>query len=92
MMARHRMALTALLAQPHPQPAVLRVDILDRHAERRADPGERIDHQPDQGAIAQTGMCRDIDAVEQRALRKDRALRFAPTSPHVGARALNQPD
>jgi hypothetical protein len=60
-------ALAALLAQPHPEPAVLRVDILDRHAERRADPGERIDHEPDQGAVAQAGLRRDIDAVEQRA-------------------------
>jgi hypothetical protein len=40
--------------------------ILDRHAERRADPGEGIDHQPDQRAIAQTRLCRDIDAVKQR--------------------------
>ena len=31
---------------------VLRKDILDRYAERRADPGEGIDHEPDQGAIA----------------------------------------
>jgi hypothetical protein len=28
-MARHRVALAALLPQPHPKPAVLRVDILD---------------------------------------------------------------
>jgi hypothetical protein len=45
MVARHRMALAALLAQSHPQPAVLRKDILDRHAKRRADP---------------TGDCRDV--------------------------------
>ena len=65
-MARHCVPLAALLAQPHPQPAVLRVDILDHHAERRADPGEGIDHEPDQRAIAQAGMRRDIDAVKQR--------------------------
>ena len=64
--ARHRVALAAFFPQPYPQPAVLCVDILDRHAERRANPSEGIDHQPDQRAIAQTGMCRHIDAVEQR--------------------------
>jgi hypothetical protein len=32
-MARHRVPLAAFLAQPHPQPAVLREDVLDRHAE-----------------------------------------------------------
>jgi hypothetical protein len=66
-MARHRVALAALLAQPHPEPAGLRKDILDRHAERRADPGEGIDHEPDQRAITQTGRRRGVDAVEQRA-------------------------
>jgi hypothetical protein len=45
----------------------LRVDILDCHAECGADAGERVDHEPDQGPIAQTGMRRDIDAVEERA-------------------------
>ena len=52
--AGHCVPLAALLAQPHPQAAVLRVDVLDLHAERRADAGEGIDHQPDQGAVAQT--------------------------------------
>ena len=66
-MARHRVALAALLAQPHPQAAVLCERVLDCHPERRADPREGIDHEPDQRAIAQTGLRRDIDAVEQRA-------------------------
>src|SRR6476659_9862391 len=57
----------ALLVQPHPEAAVLRKDILDRHTERSADPGEGIDHEPDQRAIAPPGVRRDIDAVEQRA-------------------------
>jgi hypothetical protein len=48
--------LAALLAQPHPQPPVPREDILDRHPERRTALGEGVDHQPDQRAIAQTGM------------------------------------
>jgi hypothetical protein len=36
--------------------------MLDRHAERCAGPSEGIGH--DQRAITQTGMRRDIDAVE----------------------------
>jgi hypothetical protein len=39
----------------------------DRHAERRADPRERIDHEPDQRPIAQTDDGRRVDAVKQRA-------------------------
>ena len=65
--AGHRVPLAAFLAQPHPQPAVLRVGIFDRHAERRADPGEGVDHEGDQRAVAQARVRRDIDAVEQRA-------------------------
>jgi len=61
------MPLAALLAQLHPQPAVLREHVLDCHPERRANAGERIDHEADQRAVAQAGVCRDIDTVEQRA-------------------------
>ena len=50
-MTRHRVPFATLFVQPHPQPAVLRVNILDCHSERRADPGEGIDHEPDQSAI-----------------------------------------
>jgi hypothetical protein len=60
-------ALAALLAEPHPQAAVLRVDGFDCHTKRRTDPGEGIDHQPDQRVIAQASVRRHIDAVEQRA-------------------------
>jgi hypothetical protein len=65
--ARHRVSLAAFLAQPHPKAPVLCEHVFDRHPERRADAGEGIDHEPDQGAIAQPGVRRDIDAVEQRA-------------------------
>jgi hypothetical protein len=44
MVTRHPVPLAALLAQPHLEPTVLRIDILDHHTERRADPGEGIDH------------------------------------------------
>jgi hypothetical protein len=45
--------LAALLAQPHPKPPVLGEHVLNLHAERRADAGERIDHEGDQRAVAQ---------------------------------------
>jgi hypothetical protein len=40
---------------------------LDRYAERGADASEQIGYQSDQGAVAQTGDGRRVDAVEQRA-------------------------
>jgi len=64
--APHRVPLATLLVQSHPEAPALRNDILDHHAERSANARERIDHEPDQGAVTQTGVCRDIDAVEQR--------------------------
>jgi hypothetical protein len=63
MVTRHRVPPTALFSQPHRQPAVLRVDILDRHVERCADPGDGIDHHPDQGAIAQPGRIRRVSML-----------------------------
>jgi hypothetical protein len=39
-MARHLVTLAALFAQPHPQPPVLRVDVVDAHRERGADPAQ----------------------------------------------------
>ena len=51
--AGHFVALAALLVQPHPQAAVLHVNVLDLHRERRADAREGIDHEADQGAVAQ---------------------------------------
>ena len=45
-MARHRVPLAPLLAQPHPQPPVLRENILDRHPERRAAPSEQSPARP----------------------------------------------
>lgn len=60
------MALAALLVQPHPKPAVLDVNILHLHGERRADAGVGIDHQPDERAVAETNRRRHVNAVEER--------------------------
>jgi hypothetical protein len=47
--------------------AVLRERVLDLHAECGTNARERIDHEGDQRPIGQTGMCRDIDAIDERA-------------------------
>ena len=64
--ARHGVGLPALLAQSHPQPVVLHKHVLDLHGECSPDAGEAVDHERDQRPVAQPGMARDIDAVEQR--------------------------
>ena len=51
-MAGHGVLLAALLVQAHPKPPVLRIHVLDPHADRRADTREGIDHQADEGAVA----------------------------------------
>ena len=49
----HVVTLAPLLVQPHPEAPVLDIDILHPHGQGRTDPGEAVDHQPDQGAVAQ---------------------------------------
>jgi hypothetical protein len=58
------MASAAFLLQAHPEPPVLRVHVLDAHADGRADAGEGIDHEADERAVAQADDGRDIDRVE----------------------------
>jgi hypothetical protein len=65
MVAGHFMALAALLVQANPQAAILHVNVFNFHRERRADARERIDHQPDQGAVAQTNDGGCVDRVEK---------------------------
>jgi hypothetical protein len=66
-MAWHGVRLAAFLAQPHPEPAVLREHVLDLHAERGTDPREAEHHQPDQRPVAQPDRRGDLDTVDQRA-------------------------
>ena len=42
------MPLAALLMETRPKAPVLHEHVLDAHCQRRADPREGIDHQPDQ--------------------------------------------
>ena len=62
--ARQGDGLATLLAQVHPQPLVLDVDVLDPHGGGRPDPGEGVNHQPDQCPVAQACMATPVDAVE----------------------------
>src|ERR1022692_117879 len=50
---RHLVALAALLMQPHPPAATLKIPVLDIHARRSANARERVDHKRDEGAIAE---------------------------------------
>jgi hypothetical protein len=63
--AGHLVPFAALLMQSHPQTAILHTEVFDLHAERGANAGKGIDHQPDQGAVAQARDGRDVDRVQQ---------------------------
>ena len=65
MVARHGVLLAALLAQPHPEAAVLREHVLDLHADRRTDPRERINHEGNQRPITKSGRGGGVDGVNQ---------------------------
>jgi len=65
-MAGYSVRFAALLAQPHPQAAVLHEHVLDLHGERRADRREAESHQRDQRPGTQADLRRDIDSLEQR--------------------------
>ena len=67
MMAGDLVLLAALLVQPDPAAASLRVVVLDLHPYHRADAGEGVDHHPDQRAIAQPLKRAGINGVEQGA-------------------------
>ena len=63
----HLVPLAALLVQAEPGPAAFQVIILDPHAEGGADAGEGIDHDADQGPVAQADQRGGVDAVEELA-------------------------
>jgi hypothetical protein len=65
-MAGHVMELATLLMQAHPDAPVLREDILDLHADDRADAGEGIEHEANQRLVAQIDVRRAIDAIGKR--------------------------
>jgi hypothetical protein len=67
MVTRHGVRLAAFLAQPHPESAVLHEHVLNLHGERRADARERIDHEGNQGAVAQAGRRRRLGLDAERS-------------------------
>jgi hypothetical protein len=64
-MTRHLVALAAFLAQAHPQPPVLYIDVVDPHGQGGAHPRERKHHQRDQRPIAQAHRRCHIDTVQE---------------------------
>ena len=86
-MAGHLVALAALLVQPHPKAPVLHVNVLDLHRERRADAREGIDHQADQGAVAQADWRRDVDASRSARASVGSSTGVLPTFTSASGRA-----
>jgi hypothetical protein len=64
---RHLVLLAAFLVKTDPAAAPLHKVVLDLHRDRRAHPREGVDHQADQGAIAQAGKGIGVDRVDQGA-------------------------
>ena len=90
-MAWHGVLLAALLVQANPLPPVLRIHVLDAHADRRADAREGIDHQADERAVAEADDGRGVDRVDElpRFLRIEHRRLAAPhdvARPAHGAR------
>ena len=66
-MAGHLVPLAAFLVQPKPRPLAMLEIVSDPHRHRRADPGEAVDHDPDQRPVAQSDQCGGLDRVQQLA-------------------------
>ncbi len=66
-MAGHFVVLAAFLVQADPSAASLRVNIGNAHLENGADAGEGVDHERDQGAIAQADPGAGVDRIEESA-------------------------
>ena len=66
-MTGHLVPFAAFLVEPHPRaPALLKI-ILHPECDDRADAGESIAHQPEEGAVAQANEYADINRVQQLA-------------------------
>ncbi len=57
--------LAALLVKPYPTPALLDVVVPDSHAGRRADAGEGVAHERDEGTVAEPEQGSGVDGGEQ---------------------------
>jgi hypothetical protein len=63
-MGGHFVSFATLLVQPKPPAFPFLKVVLHVHADHRAHPGERVNHHPDHGAIAQSGNRAEIDVVQ----------------------------
>ena len=59
------MELAAFFVQPDPPAPTLQVIIFDAHADDGADAGEGVDHQAEEGPIAESDHVRGVDRIEQ---------------------------
>jgi hypothetical protein len=64
---RHLVPLSALLVESEPPALAFGVVVVDAHADHGADPGERVGHDGDQRAVAQTYHAGRIHALEELA-------------------------
>ena len=55
MVARHLMFLAAFFVEPHAKAALLSKNVTNVHIDRRTDASKRVDHEPDQGSVSETG-------------------------------------
>ena len=84
MVQRHLVMTTAFFVEPHPVPAITQPHVFNSHLERRADAGERVDHQGNDRPVPQSGDGRHVDGIEQSpgfARRENRRLAFGDDHP-----------
>ncbi len=65
MVAGHFMVFAAFFMEPYPKPVLLGVHVFDVHRERRADAGEAIRHERNQGTIAEVRETVGRDGAKQ---------------------------
>jgi hypothetical protein len=77
-MAGHIVPLATFLMQSEPQPLTMLEIVSDPHRHRCSDPGETVNHDPDDCPVAQPDQCRRLDRVQSAASVLPR--RIAPAS------------
>ena len=82
-MAGHFVALTAFFMQAKPPTLPMLKVISDFHGDRRTDPGEAVDHRPDQGPVAQPNQTISFNCIEQLACFLRREHRGLAPFDHV---------
>ena len=81
-MAGHLMPFAAFLMEPEPGAATLQEIVFHPQADDRADPGEGVAHQPEQGAVTEADDLSSIDRFQQLAHLGPRQHRRLTTGDH----------